>query len=307
MRLAALSLGFFVFLFTLPTQSQLPASTRWEHIKIKRTYAEVIKELEELAARHTDSAEIFELGVADSGAIIKGLRIGDGPIHNLLVGTHHGNEFAAAELALAFASHALEQPLDEQTLWIIPVLNASGYDRRDRYERAGFSSYDPNRDYPGPCGSDGPFHLKSTRALADFIARVPVVNAATIHTYMPAVLYPWGNSTDHVDTEHTAEFVLMAQDATFLSHYTVGNSTAELYPADGTFEDYAYWTHGVWAMLFEVGTNHNPSENQVAEMIRTNVPGLRRMFERGPIERATPHVFQGPCSGWSKILDQRVE
>jgi carboxypeptidase T len=129
------------------------------------------------------------------------------------------------------------------------------------------------------------------------------VNSATLHTYWPAVLYPWGISTDEVHTDYTDIFLQIGAAATFMSGYKVANSTQELYPADGTFEDYAFWKHGIWSMLFEMGNSHTPSPGAVAEMVRTNVPGLRNMFENAPTVRAPKHTFTGKCNGMSMFLD----
>ena len=39
-----------------------------------------------------------------SGDTIIGLKIGNGPVNNLVVGTHHGNEYGATEVTRAFAA-----------------------------------------------------------------------------------------------------------------------------------------------------------------------------------------------------------
>jgi hypothetical protein len=83
--------------------------------------------------------------------------------------------------------------------------------------------------------------------------------------------------------------------ATTKSHYEIGNSTEVIYPANGTFEDYAFWKHGVWSLLFELGTSHSPTDASVREMVRVNVPGLRRFLEQAPRERAENHDFKGRC------------
>jgi carboxypeptidase T len=270
-------------------------------------YADVVKHLEAVATTYSQNAQIFDLGMSDSGEMIKGLKIGNGERQNLLVGTHHGNEYGSTEVAIAFADALAKEPIAGQTLYVIPILNISGYNRgnRNEYLKNGMS-YDANRDYPSPCrGDDQPFRLKSTKALADFIGSHQVVTSATLHTYDPSVLYPWGISTKDLDTGYTDIFLALGKSATFMSNYKVGNSTDMLYPADGTFEDYAFWHEGMWSMLFELGFSHNPSESQVNEMIRVNVPGLRKMFAEAPALRAKDHNFSGKCDGRLSILLDR--
>lgn len=277
------------------------------HAQIHRDYSEIQLGLRQIAARYPDRAHLFELGTSDSGLKIEGLEIGSGAIKNLLVATHHGNEYGSTEVAMAFAAEIAVQPLKGQTVYVIPVLNISGYNKRNRYEVNAAGSHDPNRDYPGPCGTDGPFTLKSTRALADFIDQKGITASATLHTYYPAVVYPWGLSSHDLSTPYDAEFRQLVQTATRESHYETGNSTEVIYPADGTFEDYAFWKHGIWSILFELGHSHSPSETNVQEMIRVNVPGMVAMFDSAPQVRAEKHDFTGRCDRRLKSLDRRDE
>jgi carboxypeptidase T len=273
-----------------------------------RKYPEVKEFLKKLAADAPANSSLVSLGLNDGKEEILGLRIGKGPVKNLLVAAHHGNEYGSTELALAFAEHIAKQPIAGQTLYVIPVLNISGYNSRQRQERGGDGkSYDPNRNYPGACGTEGPFTLKSTKALADFVESEGIVASATIHTFFPAVVYPWGLSSRDLATAHPAIFTKMVTDATELSRYKTGNSSEVIYPADGTYEDYVFDKHGVWSILFEVARSHSPDESAIQDMIRTNVPGLRKMFENAPVARAANHRFTGRCDVALRALDRHDE
>ncbi|MFN7685782.1 MAG: M14 family metallopeptidase, partial [Oligoflexia bacterium] len=249
------------------------------HASLTRTYADVTNEMRRITQEHPEHAVLFDLGLSDSGAMIQGLKLGRGPIHNLVVATHHGNEYGSTEVALAFAQELALKPIDGQTIFLIPVLNVGGYDRRRRNEEAQGRSWDPNRNYPSPCGTQGPFTLRSTQALAAFLEKQQIVASATLHTYYPAVVWPWGISTHDLSTPYDSDFMKLASAATLESRYRIGNSTEVMYPADGTFEDYAFWQHGVWSLLFELGFSHSPTAYQVAEMFRVNLQGIRRRFE----------------------------
>lgn len=270
-------------------------------------YKDVQNILKKIANEHPDNAQIFDLGLSDNGIMIQGLKIGNGPTHNLVVATHHGNEYGSTEVALAFAGDLAIRPIGGQTLFVIPVLNLSGYDSRNRYEPAKGRSWDPNRNYPGPCGTEGPFTLNSTKALAQFIDRENIVVSSTLHTYFPAVVYPWGLSSRDLSTPYDSDYQKLVAAATIESKYQTGNSTEVVYAADGTYEDYAYWKHGIWSLLFELGFTHNPNSEQIREMIRLNLPGLRRMFEMAPTTRATDHAFKGKCDIRLKSLDAHNE
>jgi carboxypeptidase T len=273
-------------------------------IAISKNYTEVRSFMQSLANQYSSQVSIFTLGVSDSGVPIEGLKIGNGPVNELVVATHHGNEFASTEVAKGVAADLASAPLVGKTVYVIPVLNISGYNVRNRYEFLNGVPVDPNRDYPGPCGTQGPFKLKSTKALAQFIDQMSIVTSATLHTFSPAVYYPWGISTQQVDTLYTDLFKIIGAAATFFSGYPVENSNS-LYPADGTFEDYAFWRHGVWSMLFELGKSHNPGAADVADTVQKNVPGIRRMFEQAPLVRAEQHDFTGTCDIRLKGFDLR--
>ena len=270
-------------------------------------YEDVKKLLRDLAARHRDTSEIVEVGPSDSGDTILALKVGDGPIHNLIVATHHGNEYGSTEVGAAMAASLAATPIAGQTLFIIPVLNIEGFNARQREESARGVSWDPNRDYPGPCTNDNPHNLKSTLSLARFVERHDIVASATLHTYWPAVVYPWGLSTPDTSTPYDEPFTRLVEAATQESHYATGNSTLVMYPADGTYEDYAFWRHGIWSLLFELGPSHAPNDPQIDQMIRVNLPGIRRFFEMAPRERATDHDFKGRCENGLRLLDLQVE
>ncbi|HEY8279714.1 MAG TPA: M14 family metallopeptidase [Bdellovibrionota bacterium] len=273
-----------------------------------RKYPDVKAFVQKLAGDYRDSVTLLNLGVTDSKEDLIALKIGTGAIHNIVVSTHHGNEYGSTELALAFAESVARQPIQGQTIYIVPVLNITGYNSRSREERGGNGvSYDPNRNYPSPCGTEGPFTLKSTKLVADLIEREKIVASATLHTFSPAVMYPWGISTRDLDTGYTPEFKKIVADATVESRYPSGNSTELLYPADGTFEDYAFMKHGIWSILFELGYSHSPNDDAIKKMIEVNVPGLRRMFENAPKTNAANHSFHGKCDGMARSLDRHDE
>ncbi|MDZ4663028.1 MAG: M14 family zinc carboxypeptidase [Pseudomonadota bacterium] len=269
-------------------------------------YDEILSKIAILETKSTH-LKSFKLGSSNAGKEIVGVTVGVGPVNHILVSTHHGNEYGSAEVAMAFIEEVSVRPLDGITLHIIPVLNIEGYNDRERLERAKGKYYDPNRDYPGPCGSAGPFNLKSTQALADYIAATNIVASATLHTFYPAVVYPWGFSTRDTATPYDELFKFLGGLATEWSKYTVGNSTEVIYPANGTYEDYAFWKHGIWSLLFELGGSHSPTEREIETMSSENVPGLVKFFAGSPKERATDHNFKGKCDSSLNVLDRHDE
>lgn len=260
-----------------------------------------------LITQYPETTRPITVGDSDSGEKIYGLQIGDGQINNLVVATHHGNEYGSTAVAMYLAQSLAAAPLSGQSVFVIPVLNIDGYNNNRRGEPAQRRTWDPNRNYPGPCGTEGPFTLRSTVALAKFIEQYNIVSSATLHTFTGAVLYPWGLSTRDTKTSYDTIFVKMGRDAAVESQYKVGNSAELIYPANGTFEDYAFWRLGIWSMLFELGRTHTPTDSEIQKMAQVNVPGLRRMFALGPKQRAFDHDFKGRCQRGLGAFDRHDE
>lgn len=276
----------------------------------KKKYTDIKNFMQELVRTHPGTVRSIIVGESDSGEAIHGVAIGDGPVHNLIVATHHGNEYGSTEVGMAVAASLADQPIADQTVYVIPVLNIGGYNNKFRNERGKNGvSVDPNRDYPGPCGSEGPHLLKSTASLSKFMDRENIVISATLHTYNPAVVYPWGFATRDNKTAYENEFKQLVKNAVTVSQYETGNSAEVIYPANGTYEDHAFWRSGVWSVLFELGTSHYPSQKDIDKMIRVNVPGIRNMLEKGPKARAENHEFTGNCSkmGFNGKYDKHDE
>jgi len=275
-------------LFSLFLMSSASAATS--------NYNKVVANLQKMVRANPQNAQMFNLGMSNAGQMIVGVKVGTGPVADLVVGTHHGNEYGSTAVAMGAAEAFAKDPIPGHTVYVIPVLNISGYNAREREERIGRSTIDPNRDYPGPCITTKPHHSKATKLLADFIVSKNIIASATLHTFFPAVLYPFGFSTNDTETKDDSAFIGLSKAATVESRYNIGNSKELLYAADGAFEDYAYWKHGIWSLLFELGSTHDPSSNQLKKLVADNVPGLRRFFEMAPKERSTNHAFTGRCN-----------
>lgn len=276
-------------------------------ISTNRTYQDVARYIYGINLKYPQSTRLFTLGYSDAGIPIYGLQIGRGRVEHLLVAIHHGNEVPAAEVALNFADFMAAYPIPGQSIYIIPVLNIDGYNKRSRWEIVNGQQLDLNRDYPGPCGSAGPFMSRSTKALAKFIAQRNIVAAATLHTYKPAVVYPWGLAVENYSTPYDNVFHNLARAATIESGYPIGYSSEIMYPANGTFEDYAFWKHGIYSLLFEIGASNRPEPAVLMESVRANVIGLREFFKVSPTTRATDTSLKTSCSMARRFMDMHAE
>ena len=260
---------------------------------------EIVRQgMRKVVSENPQTTRGFNIGVSNSGLPIEGVQIGDGPIKTLVVATHHGNEYGSTYVASQFLASMAARPIPGRTVYVIPVLNISGYNANQRHEplTAELGSVDSNRDYPGPCGPESgePFKLRSTNLLAKFIDEQEVVASMTLHTYFPSVTYPWGVGRNGTDP-YLDLFRQLASFAVEWSGYKIGNSSEVLYPANGCFEDYAFWKHGIWSLLVELGRSHRPSDKELAEMAKVNIPGIAQFLEKAPVVRAVNHEFDGKC------------
>lgn len=182
------------------------------------------------------------IGINDQGLEIEGLRIGpaNATVHHLVVGAHHGNEQKSTDVAMAFinevvnakkVSAGLDRKLADTAFHVIPVLNISGYNAGQRQERdANGRSFDPNRDYPDPCGNDSTFNLNSTDALSKYLIAENIIGAVTIHGYIGTFTFPWGTYTNQTETPDHDIFREVTAEATTVNRYRTGTHADVIYP-----------------------------------------------------------------------------
>ncbi len=265
-------------------------------------YDGVIKFTQELHATNPSTTELFELKTSSKPLI--GLKIGTGPINQLILGTHHGNEYGATEVTKALMKDLAANPLPNAAVYVIPVVNVSGYNLNERRE----NGLDPNRDYPGPCGSASgrPFKLSSIKAVSDFMETKQFVMALTLHTYSSVIAYPWSFNYNE-PSAHDSELSSLASVAANINGYKAGKTPDLLYTTRGDFESFGFWKFGTWTFLFELGTSHTPSHGDVDEMIQKNVPAMRALLASSPTTRATNHSFSGTCQRGLEDDDLGIE
>lgn len=199
---------------------------------------------------------LFTLGKNDQGQDILGIVVGDpsqAVTKHLVVGTHHGNERASAEVPLLFVESLLTNVNPKILYYVIPVLNISGYNRSRREETgADNQTHDSNRDYEDACTTKVDFQLKSTALIAELITRENIIAAVSVHGYIGTFTFPWGTTAKDYSTLDNAFMDEWAKKAVKINNYKTGTHGAAIYPAMGAFEDWAYYKLGVWSYLMEI-------------------------------------------------------
>ncbi len=225
---------------------------------------------------------LFSLGKNDQNRDIMGIIVGDqstAKTKYVVVGTHHGNERAAAEVPVFFAELVINSYDPSVLYYIVPVLNISGYNvyRREESGSDG-DTHDSNRDYQDACTTKQDFVLKSTTLIADLIEREEVVTAVSVHGYIGTFTYPWGTEARDYATADDAFLTAWAKKAVKINNYKVGTHGGAIYPATGAFEDWAYYKLGVWSFLLEI---KSPSSD-----LRKDAQTLVEFFKHSPTERS---------------------
>ena len=113
----------------------------------------------------------------------------------------------------------------------------------------------------------------------------------SLHSYGNLVLWPWG-FTDSPVPNHTGMEAL-GQKLAFYNGYTPSQSY-DLYPTDGTTDEWAYGDLGIAAFTFEIGSSSDgfyPSCNRYDALVNRNIPAL---FFAAKTVRTPYQTAQGP-------------
>jgi Zinc carboxypeptidase len=244
-------------------------------------YDKILSRLQELSK--AANTGLFTLGQNDQGKDIVGIVLGDPKTairKHLVIGTHHGDERAAAIVPFLFAELMLKDLDPEVLYYVIPVLNISGYNKNRRQEDdpRGSGTLDSNRDYEDACSVKVDFKLKSTSLIAEFVEREHIIAAVSVHGYFGTFTFPWGTDVKPFTTVDDALMLDWAKKAAKMNNYKVGTHGALVYPAAGAFEDWAYLKFGVWSYLLEI---KSPMSD-----LNKDAQALVEFFKSAPSERS---------------------
>ena len=241
-------------------------------------YAEMLADMQAVAAAHPATVRLFSLGTSYEGRNLIGARVSNDPTDNLsepgafFVGQHHAREHLSVEVVLSLLHLFAESTAPNVTrlvntrqIYIVPSLNPDGgeYDiatgsyrfwRKNRQPTQGIFGTDQNRNYSykwGCCGGSsgqpgsetyrGPSALSTPEdaRMSDFmIAHPNVTTGISYHSYGDLVLYPYGYT-----------YTDLPPDMTVLDHQTFVAMGAEIARTTGYTDQQSsdlYITDGDW-------------------------------------------------------------
>lgn len=268
-------------------------------------------------------AKVYDIGDSVEGRDIWAVRISDNPTIDededepsvLFVGCHHAREWISVEVPLYLAQYLtdnyatnpeIQSLVDNQQIWIVPVLNPDGYEytrstnrgwrKNRRHNGGGVYGVDLNRNYgynwgyddEGSSGSTGAsdyrgtaaFSEPETRALRDLCLAHEFRSMITYHSYGGEVAYPWGyiwdSPPDRCRDRHMSDVMRDLMNEVHGAGYT-----SDVYPylTNGDTTD---WTYGIFRMpsitleLRPTGTSGGSGfelpENEIIPTCEENLP-----------------------------------
>jgi carboxypeptidase T len=207
-------------------------------------YAEMVADIQAVAAAHPSTVRIFSLGVSHEGRDLIGARVSNDVTDDLtepgvfFVGQHHAREHMTVEVALSLlhlfaesTTPSVTRLVNTRQIYIVPSLNPDGSEwdiatgsyrfwRKNRQLYQGAYGTDQNRNYTyrwGCCGGSsgnpnsdtfrGPTPLSTPEdaRMADFmIAHPNVTTGISYHSYGNLILYPYGYTYTDLPPDMTA-------------------------------------------------------------------------------------------------------
>ncbi len=258
------------------------------------TYAEVDRELHQLAAKHPKIARVHNLGSSHEGRTIWALKISDGVKTDqalepdiLFVGGLHAREWIGVEVPMLLAKFLVENYDSDESvkalvnkaeIWIVPMANPDGHQytvavdrlwrKNRRVDPGGCYGVDLNRNFSFKWGGPG----TSDQACSDIYrgpeaASEPEVQAimklgmatrfsagVSFHSYGQIIYYPWSGSRDPAVDQPSLNELAGQMSQAIFNVRGQGYSFSQAPPAAGSSVDWDYGLFGVPDFGIELGT-----------------------------------------------------
>lgn len=264
-------------------------------------YAKIVEELSSLAAEYPEYAQLVQYGSSVEGRTLNLIKIKSRSVQSLtskaiyIGGSIHGDEYLNIEDRLPrwFLTEGLQHLSimrflnDGGTIYIAPILNPDGYDRRARRNS---NNVDLNRDYTVVAAGVKGFAQPETRFLRDYLMREMEQNqkltvAMDYHCCIGALLYPWSFTGPKLPetskAQHAQVGKIMQKNLGASMKY--GTTPVILgYSAKGTSKDYYYESFGALGFTFEGRRNkensyfaeHTAMWSEIIDFVNSG-PGLQ--------------------------------
>jgi hypothetical protein len=239
------------------------------------TYSKIVEELKSLEESFSDYAQLVTYGQTVEGRPLSLIKIAKKNLISTkaiyIGGSIHGDEYLNIEDRLP--RWFLEQTATSGTIltylnqggviYIAPILNPDGYDRRERQNRNGV---DLNRDYTVLKAEVQGFKETETRSLFEYLSRdlgsVQLEVAMDYHCCIGALLYPWSFTGPVLSPRDEKRHLLVASimKSSIGPGVKAGTTPVILgYSARGTSKDFYYEHFGALGFTYEGRKNKENS------------------------------------------------
>lgn len=281
------------------------------------TFDRLTTTLKSWAEKYSSIARLESIGKSCEGRDIWAMKVSDNPAADekepaiIVMGAHHAREWISVEvpmgaLQLYLESYGKDEKLtrlvNEREVWFVPMVNPDGvtfsqtkskYWRKNRRDNGNnVFGVDLNRNYGYQWGNvgasnspssdtyhgKGPFSEPEPQAIKALYEREHFQAGISCHSYSELILYPFGYAYNVPCPDEPTLKKLAGEMAAF-NKYTPQNS-AELYPAMGDSDDWAYGDHKSLAFTFELATSFIPAPTEIAGINKLNVPAVMHLIEK---------------------------
>ncbi len=281
------------------------------------TFERLTTTLQNWAETYSSIARLESIGKSCEGRDIWAMKVSDNPALDekepavIIMGAHHAREWISFEVPMATLKLYLEsygkdekltRLVNEREVWFVPMVNPDGvtysqtkskYWRKNRRNNGNnVFGVDLNRNYGYQWGNvgasnspssdtyhgTGPFSELESQAIKALYEREHFQAGASFHSYSELILYPFGYGYN-VPCPDEATLSKLAKEMSAFNKYAPQNS-AELYPAMGDSDDWAYGDQKTLSFTFELARTFIPAPTEIAGINNLNVPAMIHLIDK---------------------------
>ena len=290
-----------------------------------RSAQELEEELRLLGS--TPGVRLVQLGASRDGAPILGLHLGaahgsGAPVWRLL-GGHHGDELASVEVTMAIASAVVQEGLlpddwlENNSLWVVPVVNPDGVAAHTRVNAEGV---DLNRNYGWQWqpetfrGGESAFSEPETRAIRENAVYSPPHAGLSFHSGATNIGYVWNYTTEAIADVETAQELASAYTEAIADEAFYWTNGADWYITNGDTTDWSYGVQGTLDFTVEVSEAKTPERSILDPLLPLHVSATAQFLMQSPDvsgrvvdaetgEPVAAMVYLELADGWVRLVN----
>ena len=262
--------------------------------------------LKKISVEHGDMVTYYEIGKTHFNNTIPAIMItapnrNDDKLSVLFNCAHHANELISTEHCYDIIYQILKNKslhnnyLNYLKIWVVPIVNPDGsylfWQKSMSLGRKNGNGVDINRNYPFQWNSGQPKASSSdkqhemyrgenmaseleTQAMMNLFEKERFVFSVSFHSNGAKILYPYTienvkNPSDEYPKHFANKLVKLTKNY---------KAVKNLYPVDGTDQDYFYFRYDTMAFLLE-SSLHNPPYKKVENVVREVEPIWQEIIE----------------------------